>query len=85
MSKSGLKASFSRCPETCPEVDRIMSEAVEEIKRRGTERLREALTDACEELEEMESRLNEANDKISKLEDEVSDLKGAIREIENGQ
>jgi polyhydroxyalkanoate synthesis regulator phasin len=90
------KDSFSRCDETCPDVDRkasiakdeissavisLVDNLVDQIKSIGTGKLRDALTACCEELHEMTNERDTLQERVDELERLVEDLKTELNEV----
>ncbi|MNM06959.1 hypothetical protein D3C81_169900 [compost metagenome] len=82
MSRYAEKRSFSYCKETCPDVDSVFSDFLEEVKRVGTNKLRDALTEASSDLIDAEAEVEDLKRQLSAKDDEISDLLQQIRELE---
>lgn len=67
---AATRRSLDYCPETCPAVDAAMERA----KEVGTYRLREALTQACQDLIDAEDRIADLEAEVARLNDVITDL-----------
>lgn len=67
---AATRRSLDYCPETCPAVDA----ALENIKEVGTYKLREALTQACQDLIDAEDRIADLEAEVARLNDVITDL-----------
>lgn len=67
---AATRRSLDYCPETCPAVDAAMERA----KEVGTYRLREALTQACQDLIDAEDRIANLEAEVARLNDIIADL-----------
>lgn len=82
MSRHADKRSFGYCAETCPDVERVFSDFLEEVKRVGTHKLRDALTEASSDLIDAEAEIEDLKRQLSAKDDEISNLRQQIRELE---
>ena len=76
------KEAFGMIRETCPDVERAMERATDEIKKQ-TCALREALIEALELKLAAEDKVSELEDQVSSLEDKVSEHAATIKELED--
>lgn len=70
------KRSFEAISETCPTLETIMEHATDRIKKEITEKFREALVEAYEKIDELETQVGD-------LEREVTKLEGRLEEYES--
>lgn len=101
MNRYALRESFSRCPETCPAVDKAayewmqsvghdiplwlensLQEMVDSTKAVGTNRLRDALTEACSDLIECHEEIESLKRQVQDHEAMVADLASQVRNLE---
>ena len=78
---AGHKMARGLVPPTCPEVDKAFEECIRTVKARGTELLREALENVCDEKLELEEEKEDLEKKVEQLEDKVKDLEQEIGEL----
>lgn len=96
MSNRSHDQCFDDFPETCPTLDGLMSEAedmikgqvsdtfenvVHEIKRKITEKFREALLFAYEEIEDREMQLREVKDTLAATREELAAAETQIADL----
>lgn len=85
MERSDFKESTRYCPETCPDVDRVFSDAeagirrildelCTEVKLVGTEKLRDALCQAISDKNDAEEERDNLKERVRELESEVEYL-----------
>mgnify|MGYP000974628495 CR=1 FL=1 len=79
--KEGYKIAREMVAPTCPEVDAAFEECIKIVKARGTELLREALEEVCQERADLEEEKEDLENKVDALESEVEDLKQEIKEL----
>ena len=79
--KEGYKIAREMVAPTCPEVDAAFEACIKIVKERGTELLREALEEVCQEKAELEEEKEDLEEKVEKLEDKVKDLEQEIGEL----
>jgi peptidoglycan hydrolase CwlO-like protein len=86
---SASQRAFRACEETCPAVQSALDEAFSEIKKHATEKLREALIDAYELVEQLESQIegleqerDEENKRADSLQEEVDELTKELEALE---
>lgn len=101
MSRHAQRDSFSRCPETCPAVDKAayewmqsvgheipawleesLQEMVDDTKTVGTNKLRNALTEACSDLIEAQDEAEELKRQVRDHESTIDELRSQIRSLE---
>lgn len=89
MATSPEKLAFGYCDETCPAVNRVVSDFVsdglerfiERVKEVSSYKLREALVSACEDLQQAETNIEELNAEIDKKDEVIAALESEIREL----
>lgn len=101
MSRHAQRESYSRCPETCPAVDKVAFEwmqnvdheipawledslqnMVDSTKLVGTNKLRDALTEACSDLLECHEEIESLKRQLQDHEATVDELRSQVRSLE---
>lgn len=72
MSRQAERMSFSMVGQTCPEVDRAVDVMVSDIKD-CTNRLRDALTEKCQEVIDLEEKVEALEGEVRRLEERLSE------------
>lgn len=79
MSREATKRSFQYCAETCPDFDRL----VDKIKDATTNKLREALANACQDLIDAEEEADRLRDEIRERDELIENLKDEIGDLQS--
>lgn len=90
MSRHAEKRGFDYCDETCPAVSKATSEFVdnefdkfiERVKKVGSYKLRNALTQACEDLISAEKEVEELKAELASRDDVIADLREYVKELQ---
>lgn len=90
MSRYAEKRSFDYCPETCPQVGKIVGEFydgefdrfLERIKDATSHKMRAALTEVCSDLIAAEEEVADLKKQIEQKDNELADLDRYIAELE---
>lgn len=90
MSRYAEKRSYDYCPETCPQVGRVLGDFVdgeldrfiERIKDVTSHKMREALTEFCSDLIAAEEEIADLKRQIASKDDEINDLNNYIRDLD---
>jgi chaperonin cofactor prefoldin len=79
--KDGHKIARGLVAPTCPEVDAAFEACIKVVKERGTELLREALEEVCQEKADLEEEKEDLEKKVGSLESEIEDLKQEVSNL----
>lgn len=80
--KRSERESFHIVKETCPAIDKGLSE-LDTIIKSQTYALREALVDKIEEIFDAEDKIASLEQKLRDAEQEIADLQDQIRRLES--
>lgn len=90
MSRYAEKRSYDYCPETCPQVGKVVSEFydgefdrfIERIKDATSHKMRGVLIEVCSDLIAAEEEVEDLKKQVSAKDDELADLRRYIAELE---
>lgn len=80
-SRDACRMANELVKPTCPKVDEAFAECIRVVKEYGTELLREALEDVCQEKIDLEKEKEALEDHIKDLQSELDDAKEEISRL----